>query len=414
MNKAFTAAKPQIKSYDPIWEQVRREAQETSADEPVLASLIYATILSEPTLEDAVCHTVAHRLQPSVDTGLLHKTFREVADLYTRFGRADRISMHEGYHGHQFSPENQQAMIEFLDHFNGIPRRDDLPPVKELDDQTLETTRTGQVMLDFENARSLMDVIRDYYVEHRSQPARTLKELYYADSYPGIDRWRFSEFDGGIPAPAEVRWQAMGSTSWGQVRIDRYLLHHGRYLEMPLLWIHKKDRPAERALLWLSENGKATDSDWARIAPYLESGFDIISIDPRGLGETRMPYKAISADDPTLAQLDFDRAYVNPLSSPLADYVYNSLLTGRPYFLEMIEDAEIAMRFARTQFAVSDFAITGTGDAYSLASAVSETLPHVKLVSPPGAQILKWSDVVEHRRELWPIQDLLPGGAYIH
>jgi serine O-acetyltransferase len=78
MNKAFTAAKPQIKSYDPIWEQVRREAEETSADEPVLASLIYATILSEPTLEDAVCHTVAHRLQPSVDTGLLHKTFRQV------------------------------------------------------------------------------------------------------------------------------------------------------------------------------------------------------------------------------------------------------------------------------------------------------------------------------------------------
>ena len=78
MNKAFTAAKPQIKSYDPIWEQVRREAEETSANEPVLASLIYATILSEPTLEDAVCHTVAHRLQPSVDTGLLFKTFREV------------------------------------------------------------------------------------------------------------------------------------------------------------------------------------------------------------------------------------------------------------------------------------------------------------------------------------------------
>src|SRR5580765_6303816 len=78
MNKAFTAAKPQIKSYDPIWEQVRREAEETSANEPVLASLIYATILSEPTLEDAICHTVAHRLQPSVDTGLLVKTFREV------------------------------------------------------------------------------------------------------------------------------------------------------------------------------------------------------------------------------------------------------------------------------------------------------------------------------------------------
>ncbi|MGB6388879.1 MAG: serine O-acetyltransferase [Methyloceanibacter sp.] len=78
MQKTFTAAKPQIQSYDPIWTQVRSEAEETSANEPVLASLIYATILSEPTLEDAVCHSLAFRLQPSVDAGLLDKTFREV------------------------------------------------------------------------------------------------------------------------------------------------------------------------------------------------------------------------------------------------------------------------------------------------------------------------------------------------
>jgi serine O-acetyltransferase len=78
MTKHFGAAQPQIQSYDPMWDRVRREAEETSANEPVLASPIYATILSEPTLEDAICHTVALRLQPSVDTGLLNKTFREV------------------------------------------------------------------------------------------------------------------------------------------------------------------------------------------------------------------------------------------------------------------------------------------------------------------------------------------------
>jgi serine O-acetyltransferase len=96
MNKAFTAAQPHIKSYDPIWEQVRREAEETSANEPVLASLIYATILSEPTLEDAICHTVAHRLQPSVDTGLLVKTFREVLSEepgLSEFFRADIMAV---------------------------------------------------------------------------------------------------------------------------------------------------------------------------------------------------------------------------------------------------------------------------------------------------------------------------------
>ena len=63
---------------DAVWEQVRREAEETSAKEPVLASLIYATILSEPSFENAVCHRLAQRLEHSVDAGLLHKTFHEV------------------------------------------------------------------------------------------------------------------------------------------------------------------------------------------------------------------------------------------------------------------------------------------------------------------------------------------------
>lgn len=87
------AAKPRIESCDPIWDRVRREAEETSANEPVLASLIYATILSEPTLEDAICHTVAHRLQPSVDTGLLHKTFRGVLGLDPSLGEIFRADL---------------------------------------------------------------------------------------------------------------------------------------------------------------------------------------------------------------------------------------------------------------------------------------------------------------------------------
>src|SRR6266403_3987362 len=93
-------------------------------------------------------------------------TVREVTDLYTRFHHADRIAMAEGYHDHQFSPENQEAAMNFLDHFNGLPSRQGLPLAKELDDKTLQCTRTGQVMLDFADARSLMDVIRDYYLEH--------------------------------------------------------------------------------------------------------------------------------------------------------------------------------------------------------------------------------------------------------
>ena len=77
--------------------------------------------------------------------------------------------MAEGYHGHQYSDENQKAAFEFLDHFNRLPERHALAATKDLDEKAVQCTRTGQVMLDFDDARSLMDVIRDYYTEHQTR-----------------------------------------------------------------------------------------------------------------------------------------------------------------------------------------------------------------------------------------------------
>jgi cephalosporin-C deacetylase-like acetyl esterase len=343
-----------------------------------------------------------------------HKTFREVEDLYAQFGHADRIGMHEGYHGHEYSLENQESAIDFLDHFNGMPLRRGFAPVKELDEKTLQSTRTGQVMLDFDKARSLMDVIRDYYVELKNQPAVELKKLYYSDLYPGIRSWRVAEYQGGTTGPDQVLWQLLGSSQSGDIKIDRYLLRHSRYLVLPLLYIHREQR-RPRVLIWLGEDGKVTARDWPDVRKYLDQGYDIVSIDPRGLGETRMRYKTASPDDPTLARTEFDQAYVDPLTSVLADYVYNSVLTGRPYFLEMIEDVEVATRFLHQNIdGQSEYAVTGVGNAYTLASAVSEVLPGVKLIPQPNSSPLKWSELVNEKRELWPIEYLLPHGAYVH
>src|SRR5258705_244977 len=77
------------------------------------------------------------------------KTVREVRRLYERFDRGDRIALVEGYHAHQFSSENQEAALDFLNHFNQMPVRHGLPPIKELTDKALQCTRTWQVGLDY-------------------------------------------------------------------------------------------------------------------------------------------------------------------------------------------------------------------------------------------------------------------------
>ena len=343
-----------------------------------------------------------------------HKTFEEVSRLYGRFGHADRIALAEGYHGHQYSDENQKAAFEFLDHFNRLPGGQALASGKDLDEKTIQCTRTGQVMLDFEDARSLMDVIRDYYTDHQTRNVPSIRQLYLGTTYPGIATWKIGQYSGIAPAAGEIAWESSGTSTFEDISIDRYILHHNGSLVMPLLHIHRTASQNQQWLLWFGKNGKASVNDWPEIRKYLDEGFGIVTFDFRGLGETRMPYKAVSADDPSFAQLDFDRAYVNPLSSVLADYVYNSLLTGRPYFLQMMEDAEIAMRFSHLKLHAGNFSVATDEEEFTLASALVETLPAVKLIPRPGESIVKWSDIVEQRREQWPIEYLLPDGAYIH
>jgi len=344
-----------------------------------------------------------------------HKTFREVENLYTRFNHSDRIAMTEGYHKHEYSLENQEAALNFIDHFNQLPSKHGLPPVKELDEKALQCTRTGQVMLDESDARSLMDVIKEYYVEHkRNRPLIALPQLYFGNQYPEIKTWNVTKYNGAPAVQGQIAWEAVGSSTSGDLVIDRYLLHHSRNLEMPLLHIHNPANKNPKVLLWFSTRGKAGPENWGEVVKYIDTGYDVVSFDFRGLGETRMPYKAISEDDPLLGQLDFDQAYVNPISGVLADYVYNSLLTGRPYFLQMIEDAEIAVRFSRAKFNTKQVAVTAEGNAYMLARSIAETLPDIKLLPRPDAHVLNWSEIVEQQREIWPIQYLLPDGAYIH
>jgi hypothetical protein len=342
------------------------------------------------------------------------KTVREVRRVYERFGRGDRIALVEGYHAHQFSSENQEAALDFLDHFNQMPVRHGLPPAKERTDRTLQCTRTGQVMLDYSDARSLLVVIREYYDEHKTGPGRSLAKEYYGNQYSGVKQWQVSEYTGVPPGQGQITWEEIGSSKSGGVSIDRYMLRHSKLLEMPLLYIHKSAADKRTVLLWFRESGKATAEDWPEIKKYVDEGYDIVSFDFRGLGETRMPYTAVSADEPTLGGQDFDHAYGNSISGVLANHVYNSLLIGRPYFLEMIEDSEIASRFAREKLGAKVATVVAPGDAYTLASAIAETLPGIELLPRPDAKVLKWSEIVEQKRENWPIQYLMPSGAYIH
>ena len=342
-----------------------------------------------------------------------HKTYSEVSSFYNRFGHADRIAFTESYNRHNYSLKNQEAALNFLDRFNRMPVRHGLPPVTAFSNVDLQVTKSGQVSVDYPDGHTLLHYIASYAAEASQRSRKTLAELYRSEQDPDIASWKVGSYAGYSPL-RELQWEAVGSSTAGAVHIDRYVLHHSTYLEIPLLHFYIDGGHPKGAILWFSLDGKASQKDWPQIAKLLSDGYEVFSFDFRGLGETRMNFRVDSSDDSSPAQGSFDAAYVNPLGSVLADYVYNSLLTGRPYFLQMMDDLKIAELFVRKRDAhlpPQPLTLAATGDAYSLAVRFQEVEPQVKILAPDSASVLNWSALVSQGQEQWPIAFLMPYGA---
>src|SRR5262249_32612913 len=286
--------------------------------------------------------------------------------------------------------ENQEAALNFLDRFNRMPVRTGLAQSNEMPERDLLCTASGQVMVYKKDARSLMDVVREYYEGRKSRSKYDIAAAYQNGERTRVPEWNVAEFKGEPADDGQILWERRGATKVGGVVVDKFVLHHRSELKMPLLFIHQDSNEKREALLWFGEAGKAAATDWGELQKRLREGYDIVTFDFRGMGETRMPFTAVSSDDPTLGKLDFDQAYANSISGVLANYVYNSLLTGRPHFFEMIEDAEIARQFAKEKLGRNVTAVTAEGANYTLASAISEALPEIKLLGNAGTKALRW------------------------
>ncbi|MFH1068305.1 MAG: alpha/beta hydrolase family protein [Candidatus Glassbacteria bacterium] len=339
------------------------------------------------------------------------KTFREVEEVYRRFGHPDRIALTEGYHPHSFSSYNQLFAFGFLDRFNGLPASTGFDSLPTFEDQKLHCTASGQVRLEFPGEKHLLELVRDYCRERAEKKRVDPVDIYRGGYYPGIDSWRVEKWEHGNRRD-EIGWEYTGSDTYDDQQIDRYLLHHSGMLSIPLLHVHPKKSSAGKALVWLGRRGKLSAGKWPQVKQYLDQGYDILAPDLRGQGENLLRYSVVSVDDPRLV-MDFEKQYYSPLSGVMVNYIANSLLSGRPYFLQMVEDVEIVARFAAARLGLQAISVAGEKDYHTVARFAAEVLPGTPLVDSQDAQDFSWREVVEGMAEEWPVEFLLPDGAYI-
>ena len=71
-------ARPVLDKVDPVWARIRREAEEIVRREPELATFIYSTVLHHDTLEAALVHRLAERLDhPALSGELIRQAYSD-------------------------------------------------------------------------------------------------------------------------------------------------------------------------------------------------------------------------------------------------------------------------------------------------------------------------------------------------
>ena len=79
MSAKVSQSNEALRQVDPIWAEVKREAEAIVAADPAIASFVYATVLNHERLEDAVIHRIAQRLDSSVvSADVIRVAFKEV------------------------------------------------------------------------------------------------------------------------------------------------------------------------------------------------------------------------------------------------------------------------------------------------------------------------------------------------
>src|SRR5712675_2628315 len=79
---------------DPVWTRIRGEAEEIARREPELATFIYSTVLHHDSLEAAVVHRVAERLDsPEVSAELIRQAYADALEHEPAIGDAFRADI---------------------------------------------------------------------------------------------------------------------------------------------------------------------------------------------------------------------------------------------------------------------------------------------------------------------------------
>ncbi|PSJ50303.1 serine O-acetyltransferase [Kumtagia ephedrae] len=98
MSSSNLAKHTSLQPVDPIWRSVRDEATDAVARDPLLSAFLYSTVINQESLEDAVIHRIAERLDHAdLSADLIRHTFKAMASEVPDWATAVRADIQAYY-----------------------------------------------------------------------------------------------------------------------------------------------------------------------------------------------------------------------------------------------------------------------------------------------------------------------------
>ena len=209
--------------------------------------------------------------------GGARQTFEEAKAIYSRIGAADKLTMFEADDGHGYNQPRRLAAYAWFAHW--LKNEEDQGPEPEIrlaTERELQCTESGQVskIPDAETVFSL----------NEKRAAQIHRTALSADALQA----RVRELTGYNPASGPVSLRPYGTLARDGYHIEKLVYESEPGIQVPSLLFTPEAAGNSRkpAIVYLNGRGKVAGVS-EDVEPFVKAGFVVLSIDARGMGETR-------------------------------------------------------------------------------------------------------------------------------
>jgi hypothetical protein len=329
------------------------------------------------------------------DINAVSFTVREAKWFYKELGVLDHIDLFTTNLGHGYHKQLREAAVWWFKKWlmNDV-RNVNEPEMTLQNEEKLQATKTGQVMTEFPNERSLVDINIQLANNFKNQ-----RKIFWKNNSKQNCISKVKELINYRDYPDTINVKAIyvGDINENDFLIQKLQIVSRDGFPLPaLMYVPKNNFNLLPAALYLDDNGKSGFGADSIVNNLVKSGRIVIAVDLRGFGETE--------DNPGRL-----REGLNKWNSDHR-IVQTSLHIGRPLIGQRVEDAIDVLNYIFTNPMIekSDIELIGVGNCGIIAlhaAAIDSRVSSVKLIH----SISSWMDIIQEPLARNQLKNVIPG-----